>query len=156
MRRATRILFSLEARSRKQEARISSQTHYPSLFWDLVILIQFLCLILGLVRTAKEGNRYWAQVGSGTLMSLIAGIILFFMVCLFTTVFPSYSEAMAALQRRALEGAGRTPEEIKFTMNIVAGTAIPWVQGLSALMATVVIGFGCSLCIAALVRKRDR
>jgi len=127
-----------------------------NLFW-LIILIQFFCLIWGLTRTGKEGKRYWAQVGSGTLMSLLAGMILFFVAYLFTAVlFPNYFEEMVALQRSAFEKAGRTPEEIKFTMDIMARTAKPWVQGISAMTGTVVTGFVCSLLIAAFVRKRDQ
>jgi hypothetical protein len=38
----------------------------------IFFLILFLCLIFGLVLTAKQGRWYWAQVGSGTLLSLIS------------------------------------------------------------------------------------
>jgi hypothetical protein len=122
-------------------------------FWDLFSLIQLLCLIFGLFRTAKEGKRYREQVLSGTIMSLIAGMILFSLVILFGTVFPHYAEAMATLQRRALESTGITPGPVGSNLVFAAQTAVPVVQGGYTLLGTTVMGFLYSLIVSAVVRK---
>jgi hypothetical protein len=126
-----------------------------NLFW-LMIPILIAGLIWGLRRTAKEGKGYWAQVGQGTLMSLIAGVVLFFVTCLFTAVlFPDYFAVIQSLQENALRQAGKSPQEIKLTMETLAITATPLVHGISALTGMLTTGFVASLLIAAFVHDRQ-
>jgi hypothetical protein len=127
-----------------------------NVFW-IVILIQIAGLIWGLRRTAMNGKGYWAQVGHGTLMSLIAGVILFLTSYLFTSVlYPDYFAEMKTFQENALRQAGKSPQEIKIAMETVAMTANSLVQGISALTGTLVTGLICSLVIAAFVRHKAR
>lgn len=124
-------------------------------FW-VVILIQIICLIWGLARTAREGNHYWAQVGLGTLMSLIAGVILFFVSFFFTSVlYPNYFAELRAMQEDLLRKAGRSPAEIALALDLMAKTGTPLVQAISGLTGTLLTGFVCSLVIGAFVRKKS-
>ncbi|MBZ5498798.1 MAG: DUF4199 domain-containing protein [Acidobacteriia bacterium] len=126
-----------------------------NMFW-VVILIQIGFLIWGLRRTAKEGKAYWAQVGLGTLMSLIAGVILFFVSFLFTSVlYPNYFSEMRAMREEALRISGRSPAEIKTMLDMVAGTQTSFFQAITGFAGTVVTGFVCSLLIGAFVRKKS-
>ena len=57
----------------------------------LVIPIEVAGLVWGLKRTASEERTYRAQLVAGTLMSVVAGVIIIASSLLFTTVaFPEY------------------------------------------------------------------
>jgi hypothetical protein len=125
-----------------------------SLFW-VVIVIQISCLVWGLRGTAAAGKQFWAQVGHGTLMSLIGGVIIFFVSLLFTTIlFPNYFSDMRSVQEEILKKAGKTQTEITATLDKNAAMATPLMNALSGFTGTVVTGFVCSLVIGAFVRNK--
>jgi hypothetical protein len=57
----------------------------------VVIFLEIAGLVVGLRQTAALGRRYGGQVIAGTMMAIIAGVIIIVSSLLFTTVaFPDY------------------------------------------------------------------
>jgi hypothetical protein len=121
----------------------------------VVILIEVGGLIWGLKKTAAGGKRYLAQLGAGTLMSLVAGLIVIVSSLLFTVVvFPNYFEELRAMQEQMLQQAGRSPEEIQQALALAASTQTPAVQAIAGFVGTLITGFVATLIIAAFIRSR--
>jgi hypothetical protein len=98
----------------------------------LVIPIEIGGLIWGLRRTAAEGRGYQGQIVAGTLMSVVAGIIIICSSLIFTTVaFPDYVTARSA-----------------------GGT--PMGEAMAGFMGTLVTGIVASAVIAIFVRRKHR
>lgn len=124
-----------------------------NLFW-VVVLIQVGVLFWALNKTAPIKN-YWQQVGKGTLISLIGGVILFLFSILFTSVlFPNYFTELNAMQERILNESGASETEIRTQMQMTAMTQTTFLQALFGLLGTVVTGFIVSLIIAAFKRQK--
>lgn len=124
-------------------------------FW-LVMLIQIGVLVWALRRLAAE-RGYGGLVGAGTLMSLLAGVILFGSSLLFTTVvFPSYFSELRAMHTELLRAAGKSEAEIAAELQAVAAMQTPFMQAFMGFVGTVVTGFVASLIIAVVVRSRPR
>jgi len=124
-----------------------------NLFW-VVILIQIGVLIWALNKTASV-NTYWQQVGKGTLISLVGGIVLFLFSILFTSVlFPNYFNELRAMQEELLREAGTSEAEIRSQLEITAMTQTTFLQALFGLLGTVITGFIISLIVAAVKRKK--
>jgi hypothetical protein len=100
----------------------------------LVIPIEIGGLIWGLKRTAAEERTYRAQVVAGTLMSVVAGVIIIASSLLFTTVFPDH------LQELEARGSSATPMG----------------QALDGFIGTLVTGILASAVIAIWVRDTRR
>jgi hypothetical protein len=100
----------------------------------LVIPIEIGGLIWGLKRTAAEERTYRAQVVAGTLMSVVAGVIIIASSLLFTTVFPDH------LQELEARGSSATPMG----------------QALDGFIGTLVTGILASAEIAIWVRDTRR
>ena len=97
----------------------------------LVLAIEVGGLIWGLRKTAVEGRTYGGQVIAGTLMAIIAGVIISCASLAFTLTFPDYftgAEAGATPMGKAMEG----------------------------FMTTLVTGILASAVIALFVRARQR
>lgn len=124
-------------------------------FW-IVLLIQAGVLIWGLKRTAAEGATFGRLVLAGTLMSLVAGVLLFLFSYLYTTViFPSYFEDLRLAQIEMLKSAGKTEEEIFREVELASMAQTPLIQAISGFFGTVVTGLVLSLIIAPFVRKKS-
>jgi hypothetical protein len=96
----------------------------------LVIPIEILGLIWGLRRTAAEGRTYRGQIVAGTLMAVVAGVIIICASLIFTTVaFPDY-------------------------LSDIEPTATPMGQALGGFMGTLVTGILASAVIAIWVRSK--
>ena len=101
----------------------------------LVVAIEIAGLIWGLKRTAAEERTYRAQVVAGTLMSVVAGVIIIASSLVFTTVvFPEYFEEL---------GANAT-------------STTPMGQALDGFIGTLVTGILASAVIAIWVRDTRR
>ncbi|MBM4166890.1 MAG: DUF4199 domain-containing protein [Ignavibacteria bacterium] len=88
----------------------------------LVILIEIGVLVWGLKQSEKE-NLYGKQVISGTVASLIAGVILFFNSLLFTAVlYPNFFNDVETMQTTMLKSEGKSDEEIS---KIIAFSNVP-------------------------------
>lgn len=122
-------------------------------FW-VVVFLQIGVLVWALRQTAAE-KTYWGQVGAGTLMSTIAGVILFGSSLLFTVVvFPHYFEELRAVHAQMLQAAKLPEAEVKAQLEAAAASQTPLIQAVSGMIGTVMTGFVASLIIAALVRRR--
>lgn len=94
-----------------------------------VIAIEIAGLLWGLRRTAAEGRTYGGQIVAGTMMAVIAGVIIMVFSVVFTTVlFPSYFEDM----QRTFQRTGATP----------VGEALQGFMGtlITGIVASAVIG----------------
>lgn len=121
----------------------------------VVILIQLLVLIWALRQTAAEGRGYGGQLGAGTLISLIGGIIILIgsYVCA-TIVFPNYLSEYQAMQEEALRTAGRSESEIQEIRDMTAKTSTPAMSSLFGFIGTVITGFVMSLILGAFFRAK--
>ena len=105
-----------------------------SLFF-LVVLIEVAGLIWGLRQTAREGRTYNQQVVAGTMMAVIAGVVIIVGSLIFTmVVFP---DAMDALR-------------------VTDPSATPMSQALNGFIGTLVTGILASAAIAIGVRAPRR
>jgi Protein of unknown function (DUF4199) len=122
-------------------------------FW-VVVLIQIGLLVWGLRQTAAE-NTYGRQVGAGTLMSLIAGVILFFNSLLFTSVvFPEYFTELRAVQEQMMRAAGTPEDQVTAALEAAKQSQTPLIQAVSGLVGTTVTGLVASLIIAIFARAK--
>ena len=125
-----------------------------SLFW-LVIPIEIGVLVWALRKTAAEGRGYGGQVGAGTSISLIGGIIIAAGSFVLTAiVFPDYFKDLAAIQQEMLHAAGRSEAEIKQMMDMTARTSTPAMQAIFGFAGTVMTGILSSLVIGAFARAK--
>ena len=93
----------------------------------LVIPIEIAGLVWGLKRTAAEERTYRAQVVAGTLMSVVAGVIIIASSLLFTTVvFPEYFREIEAAQRQMMESQGKPAAEIEQALRETRHTRRRW------------------------------
>jgi len=121
----------------------------------LVFVIQIALLIRGLKQTAAEGRAYGAQVAAGTLMSVVAGVIVIGSSLLFTTVvFPQYFEEMRVVQAEMMKAAGKTDVEIAAQLEMAAQSQTPMMAAVFGFIGTVFIGLVSSLVIGAFIRKK--
>lgn len=100
-----------------------------------VIAIETAGLLWGLRRTAAEGRTYGAQIVAGTMMAVIAGVIIMMFSVLFTTVlFPTYFQDM----QNAFQRTGTTPVG----------------EALQGFMGTLITGIVASAVIGLFFRHR--
>lgn len=124
----------------------------PAFF--LVVLIEIAGLGWGLRRTAAQGRTYGAQVVAGTLMAVVAGVIIIASSLVFTTVaFPNYFTDLAAVQRKVFEAQGMSPGEIEEAVRATAATT-PMAQAMTGFIGTFITGIIASAVIAIWVRAQ--
>jgi hypothetical protein len=105
------------------------------LFISVAMAIEIAGLIWGLRKTAASGRAYGGQILAGTMMAIVAGVIIVASSLLFTTVvFPNYF----ADTKQASEAS-----------------ATPMAQAMSGFMGTLVTGIVASAIIAIFVRRHD-
>jgi len=123
-------------------------------FW-VVILIEIGVLIWGLRLTSREGRGYGAQLGAGTLISVVAALLIFIGSYLFTeVVFPNYFTEINEVYRQMLVQQGLSQEQIEAQIASMAPMQNSLTSALMGAVMTVVTGFLASLVIAAFVRHR--
>ena len=129
----------------------------PSLanLFFLVIPIEIAGLIWGLRKTAREGRTYGGQILAGTMMAIVAGVIVIGSSLLFTTVlFPSYAQDLEHMYRETLQRQGQTETEITAAVQANAASWTPMAQAMSGFIGTLVTGILASAVIGFFVRKR--
>jgi hypothetical protein len=125
-------------------------------FFFLVIMIEIAGLIWGLRRTAAQGRTYSGQVVAGTLMSIIAGVVIIGSSLLFTTVaFPDYFTEINATQRAIMERQGKSETEIASAVNAAAVWQTPIANALAGFIGTFVTGVIVSAVVAVWIRARN-
>ena len=120
-----------------------------------VILIEIGGLIWGLRRTAAQGRVYGGQILAGTMMAVVAGVIIIASSLVFTTiVFPDYFNEVERTYRATLQQQGKTEAEIAAALQTSAASATPMAQAMSGFVGTLVTGIVASAVIAIFVRRR--
>lgn len=123
----------------------------------LVIVIQIAGLIWGLRKTAAQGRTYSGQVVAGTLMSLVAGLVIIGASLLFTTVaFPSYFEDLNAASRELMLAQGKTEAEVAEAISLAAPMQSPLANAMAGFFGTFVTGVIASAIIAVWVRAKGK
>jgi TM2 domain-containing membrane protein YozV len=121
----------------------------------LVILIEIAGLVWGLRKTAPEGRRYGGQILAGTMMAIVAGIIVIGSSLLFTTVlFPNYAQELERMYRTTLQQQGKTEADIAAAVQANAASWTPMAQAMSGFLGTLVTGIVASAVIGYFVRRR--
>ena len=105
-----------------------------NLLFFLVIPIEIGGLIWGLRQTAREGRNYSQQIVAGTMMAVIAGVVIIAASLGFTTVYPDAMDALRAADP----------------------SATPMSQALAGFIGTLVTGILASAAIAIGVRAPRR
>ncbi|MGB2714804.1 MAG: DUF4199 domain-containing protein [Vicinamibacterales bacterium] len=123
----------------------------------LVIPIEIAGLVWGLKRTSAEERTYRAQLVAGTLMSVVAGVIIVCSSLLFTTVaFPEYFRELEAAQRKIMQSQGKSAAEIEQVVRDNASSTTPMGQAMAGFVGTLVTGIVASAVIAIWVRDTRR
>ena len=121
----------------------------------LVIAIEVAGLIWGLKKTAEQGRTYSGQVVAGTLMAIIAGVVIICSSLLFTTVaFPDYFDQVNAMGRELMLKDGKTEAEITAAIEATASVQTPIGNALAGFLGTFVTGVIVSAVLALWVRAR--
>ncbi|MFH0989654.1 MAG: DUF4199 domain-containing protein [bacterium] len=124
-----------------------------NMFW-VVILIQIGVMIWGLKKTGVA-NSYGKQIGAGTLMSVYAGVTLFFVSLLFTGVlFPNYFEELRAMHTQLLRSAGKSDADIALELQTMAAMQTPFINAISGTLGTIFTGLIVSLILGAFLKKK--
>jgi hypothetical protein len=119
------------------------------------VAIEVAGLVWGLRKTAAEGRTYGGQIVAGTLMAVIAGVIIIGGSLVFTTVaFPDYFRELEAAQRQMLEAQGRSDAEIAEALAANDVSATPMAHAMSGFIGTLITGIVVSAIIAIFVRRR--
>ena len=129
----------------------------PSLagLFFLVIPIEVGCLVWGLRRTAREGRTYAGQIVAGTMMAVVAGVIIIGSSLLFTTVlFPNYARDLEDMYRRTLVSQGKSDAEILTAVQANAASWTPMAQAMSGFIGTLITGIVASAVIGFFVRRK--
>ncbi len=129
----------------------------PSLanLFFLVIPIEIAGLVWGLRNTAREGRGYAGQILAGTMMAVVAGVIIIGSSLLFTTVlFPKYSQDLERMYRMTLQQQGRSDADIATAVQANAASWTPMAQAMSGFLGTLVTGILGSAVIGYFVRRR--
>lgn len=118
-----------------------------------VIPIEIAGLVWGLRRTAAEGRGYTSQVVAGTMMAIVAGVVIICASLLFTTVaFPEYFDELAAAHRQLLQAQGLSAADIDQQVRQAQAGATPMGQALQGFLGTLITGILASAVIAIWVR----
>jgi hypothetical protein len=120
-----------------------------------VIVIEIAGLIWGLRKTAAQGRTYSGQVVAGTLMSIVAGLVIICSSLLFTTVaFPDYFTELNAAQRAMMQQQGKSDAEITAAIDAAAPMQTPIANALAGFLGTFITGVVASAIIAIWIRTR--
>jgi hypothetical protein len=123
-------------------------------FW-VVVLIELFGLVWGLRQTARQGRGWAGQFAAGSVMSLIAGLIIIGSSLLFTTVFfPDYFIDIEQMGEQVLRQQGRSEVEIAQALEANRAMATPMAQALAGFTGTLVTGIVASAAIALVIRAR--
>ncbi len=124
------------------------------LFW-LVIPAEIAVLVLALGQTAAQGRGYGAQVGAGTLVALVAAVLIFAGSYIFTAVvFPNYFAEVRAAGQEMFRSQGKSELEIQTLMDAMAPMQTHFMNALLGALGTIGTGVLASLIIAIFVRKK--
>ncbi len=123
----------------------------------VVILFEIGGLVWGLRRTAALGRTYGQQVMAGTMMAVVAGVVIVASSLLFTMIaFPDYAQAVEDATRLTLAQQGMTSAEIAAAIDANAASRTPMAQAMSGFVGTLITGIVASAAIGYFVRATPR
>jgi hypothetical protein len=125
-----------------------------SIYVPVVIVLEIGGLVWGLRRTAGQGRAYMGQILAGTMMAIVAGVIivassLFFTMVVFPDYFTEIETTRAAPQRQGVSEA-----EIAKTLPASAAAQTPMGEAMSGFIGTLITGIVASAIIGLFVRSR--
>jgi hypothetical protein len=122
----------------------------------LVIVIEIVALFWMLRQLPESGKTFAGILKAGTMMSLIAAVVIFVASYIFTTVaFPGYFEELRALGEQTYRAQGLSEEQIAATMAAMAPMQTPFVNALTGAIGTVVTGFLASAVLGLILKKQS-
>lgn len=120
-----------------------------------VVLIEIGGLIWGLRKTAAQGRTYSGQVVAGTLMSIIAGVIIVAFSMVFTTfAFPNYFDEINTMMREVMAKAGTSEAEINQAIDAAKAGQTSLGYAMQGFVGTFMTGVIASAIIALWIRAR--
>lgn len=121
----------------------------------VVILIE-IAVLFWMLRQLPESERTFPGIlKAGTMMSLIAAVVIFMASYLFTTVaFPHYFEEVRTLGEQTYRAQGMSEEQIAAVMSSMAPMQSPVVNALTGSIGTVVTGFLASAVLGLIFKKK--
>jgi hypothetical protein len=126
-----------------------------SIYVPAVMLLEIGGLVWGLRRTAAQGRAYTGQILAGTMMAIVAGVIIVASSLVFTTVvFPNYFTDIEQTTRAALQRQGMSDADIAKTIEASAAAQTPMGQAMSGFLGTLITGIVASAIIGLFVRSR--
>jgi hypothetical protein len=121
----------------------------------LVILFEIGGLVWGLRRTAAQGRGYWGQILAGTMMAIVAGVIIVANSLLLTmVVFPNYLTEIEQMTRTTMQQRGMSDADIAKAIQANAAAQTPMGQAMSGFVGTLITGIVASAIIGLFVRSR--
>ena len=121
----------------------------------LVVVIEIAGLVWGLRQTAAEGRTYGGQIVAGTMMAIIAGVVIIGFSLVFTTIlFPSYFADLQEVYRQILQQQGKTEAEIAQELSAKTAGATPMGQAIQGFMGTLITGIVASAVIGLFFRRK--
>lgn len=125
------------------------------LFLAVVIPVEIVLLVAGLRRTAAT-NGYARQVLAGTLMAVVAALIISAGSLVFTTVlFPDYFQRLRTAHEQVLRDAGRSQSEIDAAIAASETGATPAANAAGGAIGTIATGLVTALVAGAFLRKKQ-
>jgi uncharacterized membrane protein YeaQ/YmgE (transglycosylase-associated protein family) len=120
----------------------------------VVILIQIVIMVWGLKGTAA-GATYGSQIKTGTIMSLIAGVIIFCGSILFTAVaYPHYFEELRTVGQEVLKSQGKSEAEITALLDAQAPMQTSFWQAFFGFIGTLITGVIVALIAGAFLKGK--
>jgi hypothetical protein len=124
------------------------------LFLAVVIPAEVALLVLGLRRTATA-NGYGGQVVAGTLMAVVAAVVIAAGSLVFTTVLvPDYFQRLRSAHEQVLRDAGRSQAEIDQAIAAAETGETPVSNALGGVIGTIATGVVTSLVAAVFLRRK--
>jgi hypothetical protein len=133
-----------------------------NLFW-MVVIFQFVLLYIGLKKSSIEarvngefGKSYTELIKNGLLITIIAGVLIFFSSLLFTTqIYPEYFNELRETYQQILTSSGKSEIEIEKLLEENSKTQTPFLQALFGFIGTFLTGLLGSSIFSAIFRKRE-
>ncbi len=124
-------------------------------------LVQILLIVMGIkyYRDSVQGGfiSYGRALGTGTLISLFAAIIIsVYMYIYITYMDPTFMEFIASQQEEQLYAQGFSDEQVERSMEMARNFTSPNMMLIMAFLGTTFIGFIMSLIISIFLKKENK